>query len=167
MADEKNPRGAFNRTVRFSGPEGDDNAKPDPPLRRGDEWQTYQVTRSDDHISVSLNGQTIADEGISQDADGWIGVRNDRGTFYLRDVNVVFTPITPLGKSKELGVNNGHSVILLTVEADGTASSPKVIGSANLERDREALKAIPKWHFQPATKDGVAVRYPYYTISFY
>jgi protein TonB len=51
----------------------------------------------------------------------------------------------------------GHVVLKLIVGTDGAAHEITVDRSGGTDFDREALKAVQRWKFQPATKDGEAV----------
>ena len=55
---------------------------------------------------------------------------------------------------------SGTVVLSLIVTKDGRAADIKVVTSLTSRLDEQAIKAVSKWMFEPATKDGepVAVR---------
>ena len=61
----------------------------------------------------------------------------------------------------------GNVVMLGVVQTDGTVGEIEVIQSLDTQYglDREAVKALSQWEFEPATKDGkpVAVRMKFTT----
>ncbi len=53
---------------------------------------------------------------------------------------------------------NGTVVVEMIVTAEGKVRDPKVIKSLDEGLDKQALAAVRTWTFEPATKDGKAVR---------
>lgn len=55
---------------------------------------------------------------------------------------------------------SGTVVLSLIVTKDGRATDIKIVNSLTSRLDEQAIKAVSKWRFEPATKDGepVAVR---------
>jgi TonB family protein len=52
----------------------------------------------------------------------------------------------------------GPTVFTVTIGTDGLVHDPKLIKSSDSKRaDANALEAIQKWKYKPATKDGVPV----------
>jgi len=50
------------------------------------------------------------------------------------------------------------TVFTVTVGTDGLVHDPKMIkSSSNMQADANALEAVEKWKFKPATRDGVPV----------
>ncbi|TWT23453.1 TonB family protein [Luteimonas marina] len=53
---------------------------------------------------------------------------------------------------------SGNVVLRIEVGADGRPGSVEVVaGSRNRQLDRAAVRAVRRWRFQPAMRDGVAV----------
>ena len=52
---------------------------------------------------------------------------------------------------------SGRVLLSIVVTRDGTVRDPKVTTSLDKDLDRQALKAVSTWKFQPATKDGKPV----------
>jgi protein TonB len=52
----------------------------------------------------------------------------------------------------------GSVKLVAIVEPDGTASGIRVIKSLDERLDRQAIKALGQWQFNPGHKDGAAVR---------
>ena len=52
---------------------------------------------------------------------------------------------------------NGMVLLSIVVTPDGTVRDAKVTTSLDKDLDRQALKAVSTWKFQPATKDGKPV----------
>jgi TonB family protein len=49
---------------------------------------------------------------------------------------------------------SGMVFLSIVVTREGTVRDPKVTTSLDKDLDRQALKAVSTWKFQPATKDG-------------
>lgn len=52
---------------------------------------------------------------------------------------------------------NGVVLLSIVVTPEGTVRDAKVTTSLDQDLDRQALKAVSTWKFQPATKDGKPV----------
>jgi len=55
------------------------------------------------------------------------------------------------GRKKKI---QGIVMLMVTVAKDGTVHDPEVTRSLELSLDKQAILAVQKWKFQPATKDG-------------
>jgi TonB family protein len=57
---------------------------------------------------------------------------------------------------------NGSVIVTMVVTAEGRARDLKITKSLDKDLDKQAIKAVSTWKFEPATKDGkpVAVRVP-------
>ena len=53
----------------------------------------------------------------------------------------------------------GIVIVTITVNADGTVRDPEITKSLDKDLDKQALTAVVKWKFDPATKDGKPVAY--------
>jgi TonB family protein len=51
----------------------------------------------------------------------------------------------------------GKTVLWLIVTEQGKVASARVVRSLRKDLDREAMKTVKKWIFEPATKDGKPV----------
>lgn len=52
----------------------------------------------------------------------------------------------------------GQVVVSFTITAKGDVINPAVVSSTDRRLEAPALEAVRKWKFEPASKDGVAVR---------
>ena len=52
---------------------------------------------------------------------------------------------------------NGTVVVAMIVTPESTVRDPKVIKSLDKDLDKQALAAVRRWIFEPATKDGIPV----------
>jgi iron complex outermembrane receptor protein len=57
-----------------------------------------------------------------------------------------------------MGDGESKSVLLVTVETDGTVSDAEIAESAGAPFDEAALAAVRQWRFRPASKEGTPVR---------
>lgn len=55
--------------------------------------------------------------------------------------------------ARQLGTE-GHVVVELTVDVDGTVKSVLLLQSTNRALNRPSLEALRQWRFKPPTKDG-------------
>jgi len=59
-------------------------------------------------------------------------------------------------------LEEGEVILVLWVLADGTVSEVEIEASSGYPRlDKAALKAVRKWRYTPATRDGEAIAYRY------
>jgi protein TonB len=58
------------------------------------------------------------------------------------------------GRKKKI---NGAVAVTMIVTADGTVRDVKVSKGLEESLDRQAIAAVSKWRFEPATKDGKPV----------
>jgi TonB family protein len=56
-----------------------------------------------------------------------------------------------------LARHGGTAVLMIFVDAEGTVVAPEVVKPLGLGLDQEALRAVRKWKFQPASKNGTPV----------
>jgi periplasmic protein TonB len=52
---------------------------------------------------------------------------------------------------------NGTVVVTMIVTPEGKVRDPKVVRSLDKDLDKQALAAVRRWKFEPATKDGIPV----------
>ena len=147
-----------------------------------DDWQAYVITRGDPQITASLNRALILTQDIPIKVDGWIGFRTQGGSIELRNIRIdpapesslrliyrpgpgvtlprVLREARPRYTSEAMHQRIEGTVLLeCVVEVDGTVSLAKVIRSLDPRYglDAEAVRAVRRWHFTPAAKDGQPV----------
>ena len=66
----------------------------------------------------------------------------------------IFTPDPEYSDDARKHRVHGEVVLAVTVEADGTTSNIKVEESLKPDLDQNAIDAVKRWKFEPATKDG-------------
>ena len=81
-----------------------------------------------------------------------VGDTGVTGPFVLKHVNPDYDTA-----ARQEGIQ-GSVRLAAIVETDGTASGIRVIKSLDERLDRQAIKALGQWQFNPGRKDGAAVR---------
>jgi protein TonB len=81
-----------------------------------------------------------------------VGDTGVTGPFVLKRVNPDYD-----ATARQEGIQ-GSVRLAAIVETDGTASGIRVIKSLDERLDRQAIKALGQWQFNPGHKDGAAVR---------
>ena len=81
-----------------------------------------------------------------------VGDTGVTGPFVLKHVNPDYDTA-----ARQEGIQ-GSVRLAAIVETDGTASGIRVIKSLDERLDRQAIKALGQWQFNPGHKDGAAVR---------
>ncbi len=73
-------------------------------------------------------------------------------------VSVVFKSEPEYSELARMNKISGVVILSIVIEPEGYASNFKLKKGLGLELDEEAVKAVSKWRFRPATKDGKAIR---------
>ena len=81
-----------------------------------------------------------------------VGDTGVTGPFVLKRVNPDYD-----ATARQEGIQGSVRLVAI-VETDGTASAIRVIKSLDERLDRQAIKALGQWQFNPGRKDGAAVR---------
>ena len=69
----------------------------------------------------------------------------------------IYTPDPNYPEAARIAGYQGTVVIWLIVDTDGTPKQIKVVRKLGMGLDEEAVAAVKKWRFKPATKDGQPV----------
>lgn len=82
---------------------------------------------------------------------------HNAGDYGVKAPKAIYAPnpdYTDKARKKKI---NGTVVVSLIVTPEGTVRDPKVTTSLDKDLDKQALAALSKWRFEPATKDGKPV----------
>ena len=69
----------------------------------------------------------------------------------------LYSPAPEFSEKSRKGAQHGTVTLFLVVETDGLPRDVKVVCSSIPDSDENALAAISRWRFAPATKDGQPV----------
>jgi|ERR1700686_1149773 len=69
----------------------------------------------------------------------------------------IYNPSPTFSKKARKAKHQGTCVLLLVVGTDGKPRDIRVVRMLGLGLDEEAIKAVKKWTFEPALKDGQPV----------
>lgn len=150
-------------------------------LRPADQWQAYQIVRTESRIVVSLNGKVVVDQEGPRTLDGWIGflVQDD---VEFRNARISAAPSEPPSGIYRPGPDvslprllheqkpnytaealaariEGHVLLECVVGPDEIVSRAVVVRSLDQELglDKEAIIAARKWRFEPGLRMGTPV----------
>jgi len=65
--------------------------------------------------------------------------------------------VDPIVEADLLNGMIGDEIVEITIDRDGNISEMKVLQSMGLPVDQRVLAALEKWHFAPATRNGVPI----------
>jgi periplasmic protein TonB len=108
-------------------------------------------------ITLPLGGIARAQENQSSASDNVYKVGN--GVTPPKGIYMPNPQYSEKGRKKKI---NGTVLVTIIVNADGTVRDAKVTRGLERSLDQQAIVAVSKWKFEPATKDGkpVAVHVP-------
>ena len=69
----------------------------------------------------------------------------------------VYTPSPEYSEKARKKKLNGTALLTIVVNSDGTVRDAVITRSLEPSLDKEAIKAVSKWKFEPATKDGTPI----------
>jgi protein TonB len=119
-----------------------DPAKVGEALKKGDLWQWYSVSRTDDRLRIALNGTTIATASTAASLDGWIAFRVAAGVIEIRGMRLASRPPSSQPRMLARGgfvARSGNGVVAPKVRYDerpeytGAALSAKIEGVVMVE----------------------------------
>jgi protein TonB len=104
--------------------------------------------------------------GVGSGAGGGLGPGQDGGfgggIYHVGDHGLVlpialYRPEPEYSDDARRAHLTGEVLVLVVIDESGHIRDPKVVRSLGLGLDEEALKAVVKWRFKPAMKDGKPV----------
>ena len=153
-------------------------------LRSDDEWQSYEVRREGNLVSVLLNGTPILKGLAGFSLSGWLGFLVPDGSITLRHIQIAEVPVSPTlpggiyrvmdgvtiprvvrevrpnytSEARAAGIQ-GVAVLEAVVDIDGSLGRIGVVRSLDPQfgLDDEAIKAVRQWRFIPGRFDGKPV----------
>ena len=102
-------------------------------------------------IALSLSGRAIP-APQQPDPDGVYEIGN--GVKAPRPVSTPDAEYTDRARKKKI---NGTVIVAMIVTPEGNVRDVKVIKTLDKDLDKQALAAVSKWTFEPATKEGIPV----------
>ena len=102
-------------------------------------------------IALSLSGTAMA-APQQPDPDGVYEIGN--GVMAPKPVSMPDAEYTDRARKKKI---NGTVIVAMIVTPEGNVRDAKVIKSLDKDLDKQAIAAVNKWTFEPATKDGSPV----------
>ena len=83
-----------------------------------------------------------------------------QGTLYgqeIRPALPIFSPDPVFGSDELAGISSGDVVVEITINERGEIVQKIVVRSLGPAIDGRVLAALERWHFRPATRDGVPI----------
>jgi TonB family protein len=101
----------------------------------------------------------IAQDASQQTTDTVYDLRN-AGENGITSPKAIYHPDPEYTDKARKKKTRGTVLLSMIVTPQGNVREPQIIQSLDKELDKQALKAVSQWKFEPATKDGksVAVR---------
>jgi TonB family protein len=108
---------------------------------------------------VLLGGSFLYAQDTQQNATGSSGLQDrvyeqGEGVTPPKPISTPNAEYTDQARRKKI---SGTVLVDLIVNADGTVRSVSVLQKLEPSLDKQAVKAVRQWTFQPATKDGEPV----------
>jgi len=76
----------------------------------------------------------------------------------VMDAKPISQPAPTYSSNLRAACIEGQVVVSFTITAKGDVINAQVVSSTDRKLDESALEAVRLWKFEPATKDGVAIR---------
>jgi TonB family protein len=105
----------------------------------------------------ALGGIVSQAQDSAQKSDDVVYELHNAGDYGIKFPKAIYAPdpeYTDKARRKKI---NGNVVVSLIVTPEGTVRDPKIAASLDKDLDQQALAALSKWKFEPATKDGKPV----------
>jgi TonB family protein len=121
-------------------------------IRSGDRRYTHLRMRRFAAMCMLL----MATAMLGQDESSAVASQRDRD---VKPPQIVQQRAAEFPESARKNKRGGTVMVSLIVETNGLPSNIQVVQSAGKDFDEQAIKAVEKYVFKPALKDGQPVRY--------
>jgi len=102
----------------------------------------------------ALAGYRLAAQDSSQKTDDHVYELRNAGDFGITAPKATYRPFPEYTDKARRKKIQGVVVVGVVVNPDGTVRDASVVKSLEPGLDKQAIAAVRKWKFQPATKDG-------------
>ena len=107
-------------------------------------------------VTTALPARPRAQEDSQKTADPIYDLKNARQNG-ITAPKAIYSPDPEYTDQARKRKVRGSVLLSLVVTAEGDVREPKVIRSLDQDLDKQAVAAVSKWKFTPATKDGQPV----------
>jgi len=107
-------------------------------------------------VTTALPARPRAQEDSQKTADTIYDLKNARENGIMAP-KAIYSPDPEYTDQARKRKVRGSVLLSLVVTAEGDVREPKVIRSLDQDLDKQAVAAVSKWKFTPATKDGQPV----------
>jgi len=107
-------------------------------------------------VTTALPARPRAQEDSQKTADPIYDLKNARENG-ITAPKAIYSPDPEYTDQARKRKVRGSVLLSLVVTAEGDVREPKVIRSLDQDLDKQAVAAVSKWKFTPATKDGQPV----------
>ena len=107
-------------------------------------------------VTTALPARPRAQEDSQKTADPIYDLKNARQNG-ITAPKAIYSPNPEYTDQARKRKVRGSVLLSLVVTAEGDVREPKVIRSLDRDLDKQAVAAVSKWKFTPATKDGQPV----------
>lgn len=130
------------------------------------------ISRSGEWLKVVNSGgitRFMKSASVSQKPDEFVPLDIESGptpvckappSTAIHPPSQVFAPEPEYPRSASLGKKDGYVSIGLVVGIDGVPHDVKVVSSTDKDFDANAIAAVQRWRFKPATKGGQPLEVP-------
>jgi TonB family protein len=105
----------------------------------------------------ALGGIVSQAQDSAQKSDDVVYELHNAGDYGIKSPKAIYAPDPEYTDKTRRKKINGAVVVSLIVTPEGTVRDPKIVTSLDKDLDQQALAALSKWKFEPATKDGKPV----------
>ena len=105
----------------------------------------------------TLVGHRLLAQDSSQNPDDRVYEVRKAGDYGVKPPKAIYSPNPEYSEKARRKKIQGVVVLGVVVNPDGTVRDATVVQSLEPGLDKQALAAVSKWKFQPATKDGKPV----------